>query len=48
MFVGLDTAHVARIANTLMARLGLPNYLVYGGDWGCSIARQAAQMYPEK
>ncbi|OQV21193.1 Epoxide hydrolase 1 [Hypsibius exemplaris] len=44
---GLKPADIARIFHKLMTRLNFAAYFVHGSDWGSTIGRYLAVMYPE-
>lgn len=43
---GFDTVCAARIFHKLMKRLGFRKYYAQGGDWGCLITTNMAQLEP--
>lgn len=43
---GFDTVCAARIFHKLMKRLGFKKFYAQGGDWGCLITTNMAQLEP--
>lgn len=45
-WTGFDTVCAARIFHKLMKRLGFKKFYAQGGDWGCLITTNMAQLEP--
>ena len=43
---GMDSEKIARIQHELMRALGYDKYVVQGGDWGATVSKWMAELYP--
>ena len=44
---GMDSEKIARIQHELMCALGYDKYVVQGGDWGATVSKWMAELYPD-
>jgi len=44
---GADSEAIARIHNSLMMELGYDKYIAQGGDWGATVSKWMADLYPD-
>ena len=44
---GMNSENIARIQHELMCALGYEKYVVQGGDWGATVSKWMAELYPE-
>ena len=44
---GTDSEAIARIQNSLMMELGYEKYIAQGGDWGATVSKWMADLYPD-
>jgi pimeloyl-ACP methyl ester carboxylesterase len=44
---GTNSEEIARIQNKLMLELGYTKYIAQGGDWGATVSKWMADLFPE-
>ena len=44
---GMNSEEIAKIQHELMIELGYKKYVVQGGDWGATVSKWMAELYPE-
>ena len=44
---GMDSQEIAKLQHELMIGLGYNKYIVQGGDWGSTVSKWMAELYPE-
>lgn len=44
---GMNSEEIAKIQHELMIELGYTKYVVQGGDWGATVSKWMAELYPE-
>ena len=44
---GMSSEKVAPLFHELMINLGYEKYIAQGGDWGATISKWIAELYPE-
>ena len=44
---GMDSQEIAKLQHELMIGLGYNKYVVQGGDWGSTVSKWMAELYPE-
>ena len=44
---GMNSEEIAKIQHELMMGLGYTKYVVQGGDWGATVSKWMAELYPE-
>jgi epoxide hydrolase len=45
--IGMDSENIAKIQHELMTALGYKKYVVQGGDWGSTVSKWMAELFPE-
>ena len=45
--VGMDSKQIAILQHELLTALGYDKYIVQGGDWGATISKWMAELYPD-
>ena len=45
--VGMDSKQIAILQHELLIALGYDKYIVQGGDWGATISKWMAELYPD-
>ena len=45
--VGMNSEQIAKIQHELMQSLGYKKYVVQGGDWGATVSKWMAELFPE-
>ncbi|KRP17529.1 MAG: epoxide hydrolase, partial [SAR86 cluster bacterium BACL1 MAG-121001-bin56] len=45
--LGMNSEEVAKLENELMLGLGYSKYIAQGGDWGATITKWIAELFPE-
>ena len=45
---GYDSKKIAQINHELMVALGYKKYIVQGGDWGSTVSKWSAELYPKE
>ena len=45
--LGMNSEEVAKLENELMLSLGYKKYIAQGGDWGATITKWIAELFPE-
>ena len=45
--LGMNSEEIAKIQNELMMALGYKKYVVQGGDWGATVSKWMAELFPE-
>ena len=45
--LGMNSEEVAKLENELMLSLGYNKYIAQGGDWGATISKWIAELFPE-
>mgnify|MGYP005695283523 FL=1 len=44
---GMDSQEIAKIENELMLELGYNKYIAQGGDWGATVSKWIAELFPD-
>ena len=45
--LGMNSEEIAKIQHELMIALGYKKYIVQGGDWGATVSKWMAELFPE-
>ena len=45
--VGMNSGEIAKLQHELIMALGYKKYVVQGGDWGATISKWMAELFPE-
>ena len=43
----MDSQEIAKIENELMLELGYNKYIAQGGDWGATVSKWIAELFPD-